>query len=132
VSGSLATEWLGRGWGFPIAPGDRDRALPLAEGPEKVRQAILAILDTEPGERLMRPDFGCGLRRYLMAPNSVATRALIRQDVELALQAWEPRIQLDGVDVLPGDDPALVFVAVAYTHLVDGRPDNLVYPLYLA
>jgi uncharacterized protein len=132
VSTSLATAWLGRGWGFPVAPGERDRALPVAEGAEKVRQSILAILDTEPGERVMRPEFGCGLRRYLMAPNSVATRALIRQDVELALQAWEPRIQLDGVDVLAGDDPALVFVAVAYTHLVDGRPDNLVYPLYLA
>jgi uncharacterized protein len=106
MTGSLATEWLGRGWGFPVAPGESDRALPLAEGPEKVRQSILAILDTEPGERLMRPDFGCGLRRYLMAPNSVATRALIRNDVEIALQAWEPRITVDSVD--------------------------LVYPLYLA
>jgi uncharacterized protein len=131
VSASLATESLGRGWGFPVAPGERDRALPLAAGPEKVRQAILAILDTEPGERLMRPTFGCGLRRYLMSPNSVATRALIRHDVETALDAWEPRIRLDGVEVVPGDDPALVLVAVAYTHRVDGRPDNLVYPLYL-
>jgi Bacteriophage baseplate protein W len=129
---SLSSEWLGRGWGFPSAPGERDRALPLVEGPEKVRQSIFLILDTEPGERLMRPEFGCGLRRFLMAPNSVATRALIRRDVELALGTWEPRIRVDGVDVLPGDDPALVLVVVTYTHLVDGRPDNLVYPLAVA
>jgi phage baseplate assembly protein W len=132
MSTSLSTAWLGRGWAFPVVPDARDRGLPLAEGAEKVRQSIWAILDTEPGERVMRPDFGCGLRRYLMEPNSVATRALIRNDVEQALQRWEPRIKLGAVDVLPGDDPALVFVAVAYTHLLDGRPDNLVYPFYLA
>jgi phage baseplate assembly protein W len=128
----LATAWLGRGLGFPVAPGERDRALPLVSGPDKVRQSILTILDTEPGERVMRPDFGCGLRRFLMEPNSVATRALIRHDVELALAAWEPRVSIDRVEVLAGQDPALVLVAVAYTQLVDGRPDNLVYPLYLA
>ena len=129
---SLATAWLGRGLRFPVVPGERDRALALVEGPDKVRQSILTILDTEPGERVMRPDFGCGLRRFLMEPNSVATRALIRHDVELALATWEPRVTVDRVEVLPGQDPALALVAVAYTHLVDGRPDNLVYPLYLA
>lgn len=128
---SIATAWLGRGLGFPLVPGERDRALPLVEGPDKVRQSILTILDTEPGERVMRPSFGCGLRRFLMEPNNVATRALIAHDVELALATWEPRVRLDGVEVLPGADPALVLVAVAYTQLVDGRPDNLVYPLYL-
>lgn len=129
---SIVTSWLGRGLGFPIVPGDRDRELALVEGPEKVRQSILTILDTEPGERVMRPSFGCGLRRFLMEPNNVATRTLIAHHVELALGRWEPRIALDGVEVVPGSDPALVLVAISYTHLVDGRPDNLVYPLYLA
>lgn len=131
-NGSIATAWLGRGLGFPVVPDERDRALALVDGSDKVRQSILTILDTEPGERVMRPSFGCGLRRFLMEPNNVATRALIAHDVELALGTWEPRISLDGVEVLPGPDPALVLVVVAYTHLVDGRPDNLVYPLYLA
>ena len=80
----------------------------------------------------MRPSFGCGLRRFLMEPNNVATRALIRHDAEIALTTWEPRVKVDRVDVVAGRDPALVLVAVAYTHLVDGRADNLVYPLYLA
>ena len=128
----LSTAWLGRGLGFPVVPGERDRALPLVAGADKVRQSIIAILDTEPGERVMRPDFGCGLRRYLMKPNSVATRAQIRHDVELALVRWEPRVKLDDVEVVAGQDPALALVAVSYTQLVDGRADNLVYPLYLA
>ena len=79
----------------------------------------------------MRPTFGCGLRRFLMQPNTVATRALIQHDVELALATWEPRIQVSAVDVSPGDDPALVYIQVAYLHVRDGRPGNLVYPFYL-
>jgi phage baseplate assembly protein W len=120
---------LGRGWRFPILPSDGD--LVYDEGPEKVRQAIWIILDTEPGERVMRPTFGCGLRRYLMKPNSVATRALIGQDVAAALATWEPRIDVQSVSADEGDDPALVLIHVRYMHVRDGRPGNLVYPFYL-
>ena len=121
---------LGKGWNFPVAPG-QDGAIDYAQGPDKVMQAIRIILDTEPGERVMRPTFGCGLRRYLMKPNTVATRALIQNDVERSLGAWEPRIQLQAVTVSPADDPALVYIAISYIHVRDGRPGNLVYPFYL-
>jgi uncharacterized protein len=122
--------YLGSGWSFPVAPGAA-RSLPLAHGPEKVAQSIRIILDTEPGERIMRPTFGCGLRRHLMQPNTVATRSLIERDVSQALAQWEPRIRLEGVAVTPGADPALVEIAISYVHVRDGRPGNLVYPFYL-
>jgi phage baseplate assembly protein W len=122
--------YLGSGWSFPVAPGAA-RRLELATGPDKVQQAIRIILETEPGERIMRPTFGCGLRRYLMTPNTVATRSLIQRDVAQALAQWEPRIRLDQVSVTAGDDPALVLIAISYVHVRDGRPGNLVYPLYL-
>ena len=127
---STMVEMLGRGWGFPVRPTDRGH-MPLVAGPDKVAQSIRIILDTEPRERIMRPDFGCGLRRYLMQPNAVATRALIQRDVERALRTWEPRIDLVSVDVDPGDDPSLVLIRIAYVHVRDGRPGNLVYPFYL-
>jgi phage baseplate assembly protein W len=127
---STQQQYLGRGWSVPMGPGSRG-ALGVAEGPEKVRQSIALILETEPGERIMRPAFGCGLRRYLMKPNTVAIRALIEHDVSRALARWEPRIQLTSVSVSPGDDPALVLIAIAYVHVRDGRPGNLVYPFYL-
>jgi len=123
--------FLGRGWSFPVRPGARTRGLDYADGPEKVRQSILLILETSPGERLMRPAFGCGLRRYLMQPNNTATRALIRHDVERGLAQAEPRIKLDEVRVEPGNDPSLVLISVSYAHVRDGRRDNLVYPFYL-
>ena len=126
---SSVIRYLGKGLAFPVAP--VDATLGVAEGAEKVRQSIRIILDTEPGERIMRPSFGCGLRRYLMTPNTASTRALIQRDVTDALTAWEPRIKLQDVSVTPGDDPALVFIAISYVHVRDGRPGNLVYPFYL-
>jgi hypothetical protein len=122
---------LGRGWPFPPSPDPRTGALADVEGPDRVRQAIRVILETEPGERLMRPSFGCGLRRYLMKPNTTATRALIEHDVETALSVWEPRIRLQSVSVEPGDDPSLVLISIAYMDARTRRPDNLVYPFYL-
>ena len=122
---------LGRGWDFPVRPDPRQGALAYADGPEKVRQSIGIILETEPGERIMRPEFGCGLRRFLMKPNTTATRALIQQEVERALANNEPRIRVSAVVVAPGDDPALVLIQIFYAHLRDGRDDSLVYPFYL-
>jgi len=125
-----APDPLGRGWSFPVQPGAVG-ALEYANGPDSIRQAIWIILDTEPGERVMRPDFGCGLRRYLMKPNTPATRALLQREVVQALGAWERRIDVTDVQVTPGDDPALVLIDIAYVHVRDGRPGNLVYPFYL-
>ena len=82
-----------------------------------IRQSVSTILDTEPGERVMRPGFGCGLRRYLMEPNNLTTRTSMEADIRSALETWEPRIRLVNV--------------AAYVRLADLRPDNLVYPYYL-
>ncbi len=127
---SGAMEFLGSGWGFPVRPGT-DGALPVVGGPDSVARSLVLILETEPGERIMRPGFGCGLRRHLMKPNTVATRALIRREVERAVVRWEPRIELESVAVEPGDDPALVLIRIAWVLARNRSPGNLVYPFYL-
>lgn len=124
-------QWLGKGWGLPLVPDISNKQLPYVAGPDKVRQSIWIILETEPGERLMRPNFGCGLRRYMMKPNTSANRALMKRDVERALKAWEPRIRVETVAVEAGDEPALVLIHIHYTHVRDGSPGNMVYPYYL-
>ncbi len=123
-------ERLGQGLGQPIVPDDSGR-LPFVAGPEKVRQAIFTLLDTEPGERVMRPDFGCGLRRYLMAPNNPATRAGIQHEISNTLARWEPRVKVVDIAVTPTDDRAMVLIEIHYAHVLDGRQDILVYPFYL-
>ena len=127
---SSAPSFLGQGWRYPVAPlavGNLD----YAAGADKVAQSIWIILDTDPGERIMRPTFGCGLRRYLMKPNTSAIRALIKHDVEIALANFEPRIQLTDLQVDPGDDPALGLIRIAYVNVRNNLPGNLVYPFYL-
>lgn len=120
---------LGKGWDFPVTADAG--ALTYAFGPDKVSQSIWIILDTEPGERIMRPTFGAGLRRFLMQPNTSATRALIARDVEQALATFEPRIRVSEVRVDPGEEPSLVLIHIAYVHVRDQRPGNLVFPFYL-
>jgi hypothetical protein len=80
-----------------------------------VRDLIRVILTTEAGERLMREDFGCGLRQYLFEPNTVTTRQRIQDSITLAIARWEGRVSVDGVTVDPDDnDPRRVNVNVQF------------------
>lgn len=126
----IVDEWVGRGLRFPFAP-DAAGAITYIGGMELIRQSVATILDTEPGERIMLPSFGCGLRRYLMEPNTQATRTGMAEDITTALNLWEPRIRLLHVGVTPGEDPTLVWIDIAYERTADRRPDNLVFPFYL-
>jgi phage baseplate assembly protein W len=115
---------LGTGWGFPPVPSPSG-AMDYTSGSALVRQSIRLILATEPGERIMRPDFGCGLRQFLMAPNTPGTRAAIGRAVQAALRRWETRIVVRGIDVSAADDPAVAWVTVSYTHVRDGTPASI-------
>jgi hypothetical protein len=128
---TLTLRRLGTGWAFPLRPDATRGDLGYRSGAEKVREAILLILLTEPGERVMRPTFGAGLRRYLAEPNTVATRAGIARDVTAAIDTWEPRVRLCAVDAQPGDDPSLVLLTIRYEHVRDTSEGLLVYPFYL-
>ena len=122
---------LGEGPGFPVRPDPVRGHLRYRSGAAKVYESILLILRTAPGERLMRPDFGCDLRQFLMEPNTVATRTRLEREVSRALDAFEPRVNLRQVVATAGDDPSLVLLAIRYEHRVDGSEGTLVYPFYL-
>jgi phage baseplate assembly protein W len=128
---TLTQRHLGTGWAFPVRPDPAHGNLVYRGGAEKVREAILVILRTEPGERIMRPTFGCGLRRFLAEPNTVATRARIERDVSIAITTWEPRVRLTEVSARAGDDPSLVVLTIRYEHVRDATANVLVYPFYL-
>lgn len=98
----------GVGFGFGLAP---DGRVALSEGPVNIRQSIEIILSTEPGERLLRPSFGAGLRQFLFEPNTPATHRLIEERITRSIERWEPRVRLDAVSVI-GDQRELA-VAVA-------------------
>ena len=122
-------DYLGTGAPFPLVP--FAGRLDLLSGAEKVRQSIGIILETEPGERIMRPDFGCGLRRFLMEPNNEATRARLRAAITESLERWEPRITLEAVETYAGNDPAEVVVSIRYQHIRDGSDGSVFFPFRL-
>lgn len=100
---------FGRGIGFPPRLG-KGATMAWSEGATNIRECIRIVLLTERGERVMLPEFGAGLKRYLFQPNTVATRRLIEEEITNALQRWEPRIRLDTISVEA--DPNDAFAAL--------------------
>src|SRR3712207_181593 len=92
----MSGDFLGVGWRFPPRP-DGNGQIALAGGEERVRQAIWLILGTARGERVMRPDFGCGIHDLVFAPNSAGTTGQVDSLVRQALLRWEPRIDVERV-----------------------------------
>lgn len=109
-----AGQLFGRGMGFPPRVGS-DGGIVWSEGEANIREAIQIILLTEQGERLLLPDFGGGLGGFLFEPNTVTTRRLIQERIVNALGQWEPRIQVQAVDVEPDpSDRQAAIVTITY------------------
>jgi uncharacterized protein len=105
---------FGQGLGFPPRV-SADGRLAWSEGEDNVRESIRLILLTEPGERLLREEFGCGLRAFLFEPNTVTTRTHIRERIMNAIKRWEPRVTVDEVTVEPDEeDQRLVGVQIHF------------------
>jgi phage baseplate assembly protein W len=123
--------FLGVGVGFPVRL-TSEQTLESAIYEEDIRQAIRIILGTNPGERLMRPDFGAGLNQFIFEPLNTTTMAQVKTRVEEALIDWEPRIDIDEVRVSadPSDRNTLLIEVQYRVRATDSR-QNLVYPFYL-
>jgi hypothetical protein len=99
---------------FPPQVG-ADGRIAWSEGEANVRESIRVILMTEPGERLRLPEFGAGLGRFLFEPNNLATHTRLRQRIAEALQRWEPRVQVEDVDVQADRvDPQAAVATITY------------------
>jgi len=111
---------------WPLDGLDDQGRLPAARDDESVRQVILNILLTRPGERLMRPQFGAGLLDFVNQPNNQTTRALIANLVRKAIGQWETRAAVTAVEVLPDPvNPAEVHIQIHYRLLHSTVPREL-------
>lgn len=136
---SEGQEYLGKGWRYWQWLGPDDQPLGWLEGgaiamaryEDSIQQAIAIILGTARGERVMRPEFGCGLHELVFASNSAATSERAVQEVRQALIRWEPRIDLLRVDAQFYHDPNALLVEVEYKVRSTNNRFNLVYPFYL-
>ncbi len=131
-------KFLGVGWQFPVAIDDKEEAKPslkrfvLAEYEESIKQSIRIILFTAKGERVMRPDFGCGIHELVFAPNDAAIRGMAEYHVSEALRLWEPRIEVLRVKATAsGAQGEVLRISIDYRVRTTDNRFNLVYPFYL-
>ena len=122
--------FLGVGWAFPLRLA-ADHAVATAAYEEDVRESIRIILGTRRGERLMRPDFGAGLEDFVFEPISTTTIEMLKKRVEEALVDWEPRIDVEKVEVKDERARGRLLLSLDYRVRSTNTHYNLVYPFYL-
>jgi len=126
----MQKDFLGVGLGFPLRT--EKGKISWSEYEESIRESILIILRTGRGERVMRPDFGCGLKELVFSANDSSTASLVIYYVEEALKKWEPRIELLNVDASPDKEEGnLLNINIEYKIISTNTRYNFVYPFYL-
>lgn len=122
--------FLGRGWAFPVVPAAS--GIPYAEREDAVEEAIEIILGTSPGERMMRPEFGCGIWELVMEANTAQLHGRVQARVRDALVRWEPRIDVLDVRVdSPPEQKNVLLIRIDYRIRSNNAFYNLVYPFFL-
>ncbi len=126
----MDSDFLGVGWQFPLAM--ENGRVQMTRYEAAVRQSIEMILSTAPGERLMRPDFGCGIHDLVFATSGAETIGQIVSAVQRSLVEWEARIDVLDVAVQPSaDNPNQLLIQINYQVRNTTNRFNLVYPFYL-
>jgi phage baseplate assembly protein W len=124
--------FLGLGWNSPVSLDDGHQVRLARDAEEGIRQSIWTILATSPGERVMRPGFGCAINDMVFAVSNAATATAVAGSVRAALAEWEPRIDVLDVSVSPDQSSAGVLnVEISYQVRSTNSRFNLVYPFYL-
>ncbi|MEO8609188.1 MAG: GPW/gp25 family protein [Chloroflexota bacterium] len=122
---------IGRRIVFPFRLGDRNQ-IGMVTDDQAIRQSIHVIINTVPGERVMRPDFGCEIHSLIFWPANYQTAAIAERYVQEALLRWEPRIDVKEVEVTAGTaDHGELFIKVVYSLKGEHDPRSLVFPYYL-
>lgn len=124
-------DFIGRGVSFPVRT-DATGSLALVDGDREIVESIRLILATAPGERPMRPEFGCAIHDLVFAPADSTTAGQIAYEVRQSLERWEPRIDLTDVVVDFAEvSNGTLLIDIRYTLRNTNDPRNLVFPFYV-
>jgi hypothetical protein len=125
----MLADFLGKGWPFPVF--DENKLIPARIGEDSIRDAIWIILATAPGERVMRPDFGCGVHNLVFSVRDSTTLGRVERQVYDALVRWEPRIEVLNVTAEEKGKGEVLLINIHYRVRSTNNFFNLVYPFYL-
>jgi len=127
----VSDEFIGRGWAFPLRT-DATGGIALVSREKEIEEAIRLILGTAPGERPMRPEFGCRINEYVFASADGGTANAIAAEVKHALRRWEPRIDVvDVVVTFDARDATTLYIDIRYAIRRTNDRRNLVFPFYV-
>lgn len=127
----MSRRFIGAGWGFPLRT-TATGGVSLVAGQREIVEAIGLILATAPGERPMRPEFGCGIHDHVFAPADENTAGRIAFEVRSALDRWEPRIDVTDVIIeFDAEDAGVLYIDIRYSIRGSNEPRNLVFPFYV-
>lgn len=125
-------EFLGKGWGFPPTFQRGGAGVVMVKEDADIRQSLEIILSTEPGERVMRPDFGCNMQAMVFEPINTSLITYMRDKIEKALLYHEPRIDLKRVEINTANVlEGVVLIEVDYVVRTTNSRQNYVYPYYI-
>ena len=123
-------DFIGRGWSYPMGV-SQSGGIAMVSQDQELIQAMQLIIGTVPGERPMRPEFGCRIHDYVFAEFNPTTEAEMIVAVNEALRRWEPRVEVLNVDIVQDqNDPALLYIDIGYKPAGTYDPRNLVFPFY--
>jgi phage baseplate assembly protein W len=129
----MAKDFLGCGWKFPVQVSPTTGRIEISKYEQDVREAIWIILSTAKGERVMRPDFGCGIHDLVFDPVSAATVGEVENNVREALINWEPRIEIINLEVSDQESfNGKLLINIDYRVRSTNNEFNLVYPFYFS
>jgi len=127
----MSEDFVGAGWAFPLRT-DVTGSIALVDRERELEESIRLVLGTAPGERPMRPEFGCGIHDFVFAPADAETAGRLAFEVRVALARWEPRIEVNDVVVsIDVEDRGLLYIDVHYSLAASNDPHNLVFPFYV-
>ena len=128
----MSEEFIGSGWAFPLRT-DKTGSVALVSHDREIVDSIQLIVGTAPGERPMRPEFGCGIHDYVFASLDSDTIGRMAGEVRAALVRWEPRIRVQGVDIfvtVNDEGQTVALIDIRYSIGDTNDPRNLVFPFY--
>ncbi len=124
--------FMGQGWGFPPAFNSKSKEVELVSEEEDIQQSLAILLSTRPGERIMRPKYGCNLDIILFEPLSTTLITRVSDQIKTSILFYEPRIDLKKVEInTENSNEGVIFIKITYTVRSTNSRFNFVYPFYL-
>ena len=127
----IIKSFLGTGWGFPPAFSNKTSDVGMLRDVDDIQSSLEILLTTRPGERVMRPDYGCNLDELVFEPLTTTFKTYIKDLISTAILYYEPRIEVNSIELDDtGELEGRILIVIDYTVSATNTRFNFVYPFY--